>query len=261
MGDIVQIRDVIEVPPLEEMSLDELAAFANRAHEEAQQAVDEAVGRLSDALRYGVRCGQALLAAKAKVPSGEWTDWVATKTQFTEPLAQKYVRWGYYADEILKADRPLSTWTVVEYLRGLPAVPRHPHHSARPPETIAEVLRLHKLGLTPRAIAELVDMSESSVRYHVQPAKKAHKAAMQKRRRREISAAKKALERQRQDADIKKLGGSAAKAYEYVRKLASELDAALSGSPSPEQRETLRAALTAAHKCEDAIVRASRSAS
>lgn len=244
---------------LASMTLDELAARVNSEHALVGASIQAASERLSWGLLHGIRSGEALLNARERVQVGYWEEWVSENTELSMASVQKYTRWATYKTQILSSEQPLSSDTIGSYLRGLPSCYVPTVRTARPPEVIQEVKRLARQGLKPAEIAELVDMTQGAVRYHIDPAMRSRKRAMQAERRRRQSAERKALaEKEKADA-IRKAGGNISAAYSYIRKALAELDAALGDATDTEVRTALRAAIAGAHKAEDYIGKAVRS--
>jgi hypothetical protein len=73
--------------------LAELAAEANRQHRSASAALNEAVAR-------GIAAGEALLAARAKVPDGTWGSWLAENFEASDWTAKLYVRFATYRAQL-----------------------------------------------------------------------------------------------------------------------------------------------------------------
>src|SRR4051794_22624673 len=66
-------------------ALPELASVAQREHEAFEREARSAV-------MHAIRCGEALTAAKAKVPHGEWLPWLAANFRADERTARRYMQ-------------------------------------------------------------------------------------------------------------------------------------------------------------------------
>lgn len=75
---------------LESLPVETLAEMANEA-----AAACEASGRKT--VEHAIRCGRALLAAKAQVKHGEWLDWVALNFEQSQPMAARYMDIANYS--------------------------------------------------------------------------------------------------------------------------------------------------------------------
>lgn len=73
-----------ELIQLESLPVEALAEMANEA-----AAACEASGRKT--VEHAIRCGRALLAAKAVVPHGEWAAWLGEHFEHSGRLARKYI--------------------------------------------------------------------------------------------------------------------------------------------------------------------------
>jgi histone H3/H4 len=75
---------VSDLVKLESLPVETLAEMANEA-----AAACEASGRKT--VEHAIRCGRALLAAKAVVPHGGWAEWLSEHFEHSGRLARKYI--------------------------------------------------------------------------------------------------------------------------------------------------------------------------
>ena len=78
----------------ESLPLDDVAAKIKREHAAVKEALQESVCHAEAA-------GRLLIAAKARVPHGQWGEWIDTNCEFSERTAQVYMR---VARELPKLD-------------------------------------------------------------------------------------------------------------------------------------------------------------
>ena len=81
---------VSDLVKLESLPVETLAEMANEA-----AAACEASGRKT--VEHAIRCGRALLAAKAQVKHGEWLDWLALNFEQSQPVAARYMDIANYS--------------------------------------------------------------------------------------------------------------------------------------------------------------------
>jgi predicted transcriptional regulator len=236
------------------MSLDGLAEFARSEHRRA-------LGAITVAVEHAIRAGEALIAIKAEVPSGEWKAWLAENFPSTHSTAVTYMRLAIHQDQV-RASEERTITGAHKMLVGVPGISRAAWN-ARPAEQKAEAKALRDEGMTQRQIADLFGVNVSTVKDWLDPTWKRKRMAAKTAARRRQDAARKALaekeRRQERDRLAKAAVGTAETAYSSARRLASDLDKALADA-APAQRETLREALALAHKTEDAIVAALKQA-
>jgi hypothetical protein len=78
------IEQPFSLKELAQMGPDELVPFINQAHQHCERA-------LGVGLECALRAGLLLLAAKDKVPYGQWEDWLRGHTEVTARSAQMYM--------------------------------------------------------------------------------------------------------------------------------------------------------------------------
>jgi len=245
-------------PDLSGLSLADLASYANAEFDSMNSAADAALERLSEALQHAVRLGKALCVAKEKVGRGNWDSWVDVNLPFGTTNANRYCRLAFYEDRLLASSVPLNTKSALAYLKGLPQAPGTRRRHLIDEDQVSEMRRLKESGASLNEIAELMEISKTSVEYHTSDKAKSRAIAYRKRYDKQRLAGKKALERQDRVTAAKKAGGKLDKAYSLVRQLAAELDAA--HSEATEGRDALRLALSYTHRAEDNISTAIRHA-
>lgn len=74
----------IEVIPVGQLTLFDLATIANEEHALARQA-------FVSTLEHAQRAGEALISAKAQVQHGDWLDWLEANFDGSERMAQRYM--------------------------------------------------------------------------------------------------------------------------------------------------------------------------
>lgn len=232
----------------------ELAAIANREHARTEEAI-------GSALQHAIACGEALIEARANVPGGEWRRWCRLNIGFSFSSVDRCARLATYRDQLSGPNAPTSVQGALRHLVALdaPALRTSKSNSGRRPSfDVEEAKRLHLLGLTNQAIGMLVGAHKETIRRHLAPSAKAvHLAgnARWKKARRDkarVAAAERRAEK------VAAAGGRPAKAYASLRQCALLVDAEMVETQDPECRQSLREALSAIHRAEDAIVKALR---
>lgn len=137
-----------------------LAATFNREHDLAVEASEAVVF-------HAVRAGEALLAAKALVPPGKWSDWLQTNLPGGKRLSmcRNYMRLAALKQHV---DPELSITSNLQMLTGLKGLNLG---TQRVPEDVKqEAIRLHNTGEFTRAeIARRLDTTKDSVRAWIDP--------------------------------------------------------------------------------------------
>jgi hypothetical protein len=257
----------VEVLAPGELSLNELAAEANREH----AAVEDA---LVGVIMHAIAAGKALLQARRRVALGNWHEWLADNFAGSRELASRYMRLAHYEDIVLARpwadeqpkvgnqwthDRGAETTRAWEYLRGLPPVSEG--RAKRYDEaTHEEARRLHTNGVSYREIGRMLGVNHHTIaRWCDADYARRRKQEQNRRKKRERAEAarRKAEARDRAIARIK---GPGPEAYALLRKAAQLLDRAASESSKPEERAAFLCALDALPKAEDEVVRALRAA-
>lgn len=234
-------------------TLARLAAIANREHLKVQSAAQEA-------LAHSILAGEALLAARDRVPPGQWIVWVEENVT---TIAYKTVMTYAYlaANKGLLEHMPESTNSqnrALSYLRGLDVEKDSRMHGAwraLPEEIKEEARRLSEEGVNPGRIGKLLGVSRHSIIRWLSPEEFAQKDRKRQRQRRaRTRAAARASREGEFEKAARRVGGPTYEAYSLTRKLAQQLERAHDQAESPEARRALSSALSALHsKVEDAI--------
>lgn len=196
-------------------TLDELAATIRREH-------DLVLGAGVSIIQHAVLAGDALLAARAQVPRGQWLVWLDTNWEH-----ESYAMAAYYMRIARSKAKVMDAAGIKEAIKRLAGqsrvfdLPTAPYAS--------EIRELRAEGVPVKRIAAAVGISPSAVYGHLlspeeRRARKRVNTARAKAKRAERKAAEKALERQQRDAAMKKAGGDAWDAYVLIRKVAPVLD-------------------------------------
>ena len=261
-GGIVELLPLPE-PTLGRLSLDALADAINEAHDSAQAFARDASIAVSGALRYAMRAGDGLLAARQKVGPGDWTTWVNSNCRFDVRTAKNYQRIAHYRtliDRWLTDGGSGQLMDAIEQLRGLPQVVagQAAAPDAKDPGLRAVARRLHSEGATYHQIGKELGVNYSTVRGWIDREwrrdKKRRDTANATRRKQ----AERALAREEQAKAVKVAGGDEAVVYALLRRAAAALDAAMGERPTGAHRDALRDALRHVHLAEDEISRAIR---
>jgi DNA-binding CsgD family transcriptional regulator len=230
--------------------LADLAETINREHELVAQAV-------ADAVVHAIAAGEALLAAKALVPYGQWEAWWKTNTNHTAWTSRLYVRLAENKDEVLRSGAT-SVAAARKHLVGTAAVTLAGAVGHR--ERQAEAERLRNDGKTYQEIGGVLGVSTATVRMMLN----SEYAENHRRRNRESAkrrrAALKALEeRERQQhlmKTVRKAGGAMAEMYSMAERMQDVLAQAHRETENREARAALAAAGEHYRKMRDEIVRA-----
>lgn len=233
-------------------TLDELAATINAEHRAAELAADDARAAMSEAIRHAIAAGEALTAAKSRVPPRTWGRWLDENVELSRGSAYRYMRIAHYQDHLASLGERITLKNAGELLAGLPDVGTR---GRKPNEQREEAQRLAAEGVPKAEIAALLGVDRKTVHNWTDPA--AYKRWLRRknaaaRRRRE---AQQLLAQKERDEAVRRKGGTAASAYALLRRTATELDRAISQATAGEERDALRSALRAAHQAEDEIVR------
>ena len=240
------------INPLEfgELSLDELAAIANREHGLVEHVLNEAGA-------HALLAGEVLNHAFALVPHGQWQDWLAKNFAGSEGTATLYRRMATYRDTLHEhnitsvhaAMRLLAEHKLFLERRGGPA--------QIPPSKIEEIRKLRRAGMTQRQIADVVGVHRITVQRYSSPGAEARLRARERRRKAREKMARTALQRVERDRAMARAGGTLAHAYGLVRELAAIVDRTRAASRG-EVAQDLAEAMGAIYRVEDSIVRAGK---
>jgi DNA-binding transcriptional MerR regulator len=210
----------------------------------------------ADGLRHAIAAGDSLWQARKLVPAQQWTRWIEEKCDLSHVLANRYMRFAYYKDQLP------SGATITEaraLLCGLPAVgPKGRSAYATPLPIRKEARELRRAGMSISAIAEYCEISWTTAKMLTDPDEEKRRKVANRERLARKRAAFKALSNQENAQLVARSGGSASRAYERIRKAAPELERALKEAAEPSIKQAFLDALGSLHKAEDAIVRAVR---
>lgn len=240
------------------LSLDELGDIAS-SHARA------AFGQF---LHHALAAGDALLAAKARVPFGEWTQWV--EENFEPPrtdvgrlpsdsaskhwAACEFMRLADYRDEVI-ASGARSVNAAVAVIRGLPM--RRSQHLREMDPVIRD---MKERGFSQREIATRLGIGRSTVQKCLNPGFAERQRERQRERDRRRRAEREALERQERDraikAAVRKAGSALAEAYAMAERMQDVLGQAHREVSDAAARASLSRAGEHHRKARDEIVAA-----
>lgn len=266
MNTVAASVELVETENLATKTLDELAELAVDEHRQVEQD-------LVSALNHAFRLGEVLLAAFERLEPGEWEPWIES-TGMSTSTARNFQRLARYRDqlprEIYEPHRAKNGAVIqpsysraLVYLKGLPPVRTTQRKREVTSAMREEGLRLLAAGTPYAAVADLLGVSDTTVRDWGNPAKFREREQRRRARLRQQRRARNALKEQDRRSEIDALasahGGELAKSYALVRRLAQSLDrASTTFDRGATQRGYLGVALAATHKAEDEIVRALR---
>lgn len=233
-------------------TLDELAATANREYRLANASATTAVG-------HAIACGEALLAARKRIPMGEWQMWCAGNvSEMSKTCIARYCRLARHKHEFSVGEYATIAGAV-DYLAQLsPPSPLKGVLDPRMKLDVDEARRLRRQGMSYASIAEILGVSYSTVRLHLIPSERQKHREKIQRHRDMIRAARLAARAKIRDDAVRRRGGLPAEAYAALRRCALIVDQAMRGVDDASERSRLAAALGFVHKAEDEIVRALR---
>lgn len=224
------------------VSLEELAATANHAHEMVERTAQEMFG-------WAVAAGEALVVAKARVPRGGWYGWVQDNFRGSHWTAAMYMRLSAHRTEIPAG---LSIRAAREYVRGLPVVA-----SAPSAEAVEAVRLVREDGLSKRDAAGVLGVAPAQVYRWLDPQRYLASQRALKARRREEREALAVVVREREiKRAVRKAGAATAEAWAMAERFQGVLGQAEREAGSVEERAALRAAGVHYRQMRDLIVRA-----
>lgn len=239
-----------------------IAVYDPDVQDLAQQATDEY--RLSytsavNALEHAITCGEILLRIQSTVPDGKWGKWCAANVpEINFTTVTKFCRLATYRDQ-LQAGGFTTIDRAMGHLHALD-IPRRPVGPMRRPRKLdVDVARkLRREGMNYVQIAEVFNVSDTTVAIHLDPKRRAAMLERNKISKRRRLAAKIALAAAERDEAVRRTGGTPAEAYAMLRRTALVIDRAITETQDPTERSRLTAALGFCHKSEDEIVAALR---
>jgi hypothetical protein len=248
-------QSIVQAPLAPATNLDgktptELVELANREYEASDASARKT-------LVHAFRSGEALLAAREKVPMGEFQSWLAENFAGAQATAQQFMRLAYYQDQI---SQDLRIKDAYRSLAGLPAIDaksRRGRKELPDKATINDAARMRKEGMSFAAIGDVFGVGSETVRRWVNPQERKRinaKKRCQYRERREVQAQ---IKRNRRDAKVRKAGGGTAEVYSLLRRAAQKAEALrTTGAAGSEISAALRKTVNHLHAAEDEIVRA-----
>lgn len=246
---------VVQTEVLEpgQRTLRELATEANR---EGHLLIEAG----SSMVEHAIRMGEHLLLAQERVGSGGWQQWIAENYDFGYTWAATSMRAARYQDEV-RASGVTSISGIRRHLSAIEA-PRANNGRPRRPEWMRkEAIRLRKEeGLSTRAIATELGVSNHAVRYWTDPdvAKRSKQASSRAAKKR--AAAYRALREQEREQAIKravrKEGGAMAELYVLAERAQDVQGQAHREATDTDRRQHLALAGEHYRKWRDEIVRA-----
>jgi hypothetical protein len=235
----------------EPLSLDELAATANREH-----AACESSERST--LRHALAAGAALTAARDHVEPGQWQRWLAANFAGNIDNARTYIRLHVHRDAIPEG---VGIDQARRSLAGL--APSQPLGSGarRVTDEQLEVVRALKAQEVPvTQIARHLGKPTSTVQYwadgHARDKASVRARAVSERRAKERAALVKVEREKAIRAAVRKAGAALSEAYSMQARMAKVLAQAEAEATTDEARAALAEATGHYHKMSDAIVRA-----
>lgn len=224
-----------------ESPLGELAVTAN---DETRCAFEAGTSMI----QHAINAGDALLAAKAQVPRGEWQDWLVANFERSVAVATQCMRIARHKQAVIEGQ--------ATNFRGALRLLHGQTPSNFDPNMAEEVRDLRTQGLTYGEIAERTGVGKSTVFRWCNP--EAEKRRRAKAHQQTI-AGRRALNRQNRDAAAASAGGSIAEAYSLVRKALQALERAREVERhGPEVKRHISDAMNRIYNAEDAIVKASK---
>lgn len=229
------------------MSLDDLAATANREHE-----LCEASSRTT--LSHALAAGRALILARGRVEPGEWQRWLTGNFKGNIDVARLYLRLATYEDELAP---DMGITEAKRFLSGKEAANPTDRPSLYPSETRKAAIALAKQDVPLAEIAKHVAAPPNTVRYWIDPAHQGERIRSTAARARK---AREALRREERQKEIRKAvrqaGKALSEAYSMAERMQGVLAQALGEANGQEARDALTEAIRLHHKTRDEIVRA-----
>jgi transposase-like protein len=207
-------------------SVDDLKVIANDEFEHT-------VAVLKIALDHAIRCGEALLSLKVKVPEGGWGEWVKANFAGSLSTAERYMRFAQRQHLLAGCE------TLTEADERLIGLPRTNGRVYATDESVQrEAVALYKRGgLSLDAVGERFGVTGSTVHYWLnRPARERTQAIVKDAERRRA---------------MKERGGTVSVAWGLLRRSAQKLHAACDDAGSEKAR--LESAYLRLREVEDEI--------
>lgn len=225
---------------VESRTLEELAAAVRTEHAAAVEAGGTMVER-------AIRAGDALRAAKEQVERGGWERWLTAEFPELHPKTLRlYMRLSKYQVRV-RAARPSTVTQAHRLLLGEAVKPADA-------EMREEAKRLIKGGMSQRAAARELGLSQDALRTLVDPR---HVERRRARRRAESREARRVRLQKERATEAAKVGGGLAEAYSLVRKAAQALERA-AAETNGDAHQAVRSAQSRLYSVEDHIAKAVR---
>lgn len=229
-------------------SLEELAETIRREHMLA-------AGSAKEMVEHAIFAGVALLEAKARLPFGDWREWLDTNAPMSRGTAEVYMRLAAHRDLVLEGR--VTTIRAAQRLLRENGV-EHRRHKSSGLELEQEAARLRKRGMRYDEIADVLGVSKSAIYNWTNPQSRRKNLDAQKKRVRQRSLERAALERVERDRHMRALKDERSECYRLARLLAQRLDRAHTEAASPEIRAALDDAARKLGAVEAAIVTAGK---
>lgn len=112
----------------DDLDVESLAVIANEAAEEVESSARKTV-------EHAERCGRALLAAKEKVPHGQWASWLGANFDYSDRHAQRYMS---IASNTTRVADLKNAGSIREALRMIAEDPETPKRERKPSVEVIE---------------------------------------------------------------------------------------------------------------------------
>jgi hypothetical protein len=228
----------VEVVDKHELELREHSETIRREHEQV-------VAHGLAVIEHAIRAGDALIAAKAIIPPGQFRDWMDREV-LSVPMCRAYMRIARHKD-IVQFQQPATISMALQLLRGADTIDEIPG------SVQAEVRRMRSAGATWREITEELGVSEKRARRIWDP-----EGAKRLARDQQRSTIKARIERRTAErmALSKKAGGGYSDGYSQLRRLMQLIDGLARTAPEQEVRKNMTLAMSSMNTVEDHFVRA-----
>lgn len=144
----------------DDLDVEALAIVANDAAAEVESSARKTV-------EHAERCGRALLAAKEKVPHGQWTAWLGSNFDYSQPNASRYMA---IASNYSRVNNLPNAGSIREALRMIAEDPETPKRERKPS---VEVIEPKKPEEKPEATGEKATLAVSREETRKAPAHRA----------------------------------------------------------------------------------------
>lgn len=145
---MVAFMGVSALTLFDDLDVESLAVIANESAEEVEKSARKTV-------EHAERCGRALLAAKEKVPHGQWTAWLGSNFDYSQPNASRYMA---IASNYSRVNNLPNAGSIREALRMIAEDPETPKRERKPS---VEVIEPKKTEEKPEATGEKATLAVS----------------------------------------------------------------------------------------------------